>query len=255
MKSTFALLSLLTFLTFATAQEGQHTRPAGTVQPAAKVQEQKFVLEPGTIKLTDLIDRSARFLGWNILAQEQELASSGGQSSVQLQNQISVDHDGCLELVTSLLYRSGLALVPLDEGKNLYEVISLMGPRQRDISARAKATTVADILARPNLKIMVTTVVPLQHTNATIATNALRPFFASTGGPSGGSLTLGNVGNNTSLLLSGMQDQVAAALRLIQACDVAPPADQLPPSLADRVEALERRIAELERKLAKPQDR
>ena len=52
-----------------------------------------------------------------------------------------------------------------------------------------------------------------------MATNSLRPFFASTG-QVGAPLTLGNVGNNRAMLLQGFTDQVAAAIRLLRTVDV-----------------------------------
>ncbi|MEO6597335.1 MAG: hypothetical protein ABIP94_21540 [Planctomycetota bacterium] len=249
MKLATALLSLSALLPVCAGQE-----PAAKVATQAKV----FVLDPGETKLTDLIDRSAAFLGWNILTNAQEMAGGGpGSLTVQLQNKMTTDATGCEEVLSNMLYRSGFALTTLDESKKLYEVISMFGPRNREVSLRALTRTADQVMARPNLKVAVTVVMALEHTNAMIATNALRPFFAQTGVSAGGaSLTLGNVGNNSSILLSGMQDQVAAAIRLVKTCDVAPPAEQAPASLADRVEATERRLDAIEKKLAgKTQDR
>ena len=109
--------------------------------------------------------------------------------------------------------------------------------------------TAEQVLARPTLRIPVTAVIELKHVNAVIATNALRPFFASTGGQSPvTSLTIGNVGSGSSLLVSGLQDQVAMAIQLIGKCDVPPPPEAQKAEM-DRADALERRIAALEKKL------
>jgi hypothetical protein len=113
--------------------------------------------------------------------------------------------------------------------------------------------SVDEVLARPDLKLPVLVMVPLKHINATIATNALRPFFASTGAPGGGgTLTLGNVGNSSAMLLTGMQDQVAQAIRLIRGCDVPPPPEQMEQAAnsGERIQQLERRVKALEDKLA-----
>ncbi|HEX5051197.1 MAG TPA: hypothetical protein VFZ65_05460 [Planctomycetota bacterium] len=246
MKLATTLFSLSAMLPVCTGQE-----------PAAKLTAHSgtFVMEAGETKLTDLIDRCAVQLGWNILTNPQEMAGAGGPAVVQLQNKITTDGPGCEELLTSMLYRSGFALTTLDASKNLYEVINLAGPRAREITMRATQRTPEQVLSRPNLKVAVTVAMPLEHINAMVATNALRPFFASTGAGSS-SLTIGNVGNVSSILISGFQDQVAAAIRLVETCDVAPPEEHTTPPLEERIEAIERRLDALERKLAgKAQDR
>ncbi|HEX6812205.1 MAG TPA: hypothetical protein VF384_11320 [Planctomycetota bacterium] len=221
--------------------------------PAANAKK-TFVLEPGEVSLSDLIDRCAPLLGWNILTNNQEMAAAGGgAATIRLQNRIATDLQGCEDFLTSMLYRSGLVLTGLDESKQIYEVIALNGPRSREIVNRALTRTPEQVLARPSLKVPVLTVVELKHINATIATNALRPFYASTGGNPAGSMTIGNVGNSTAMLLSGMSDQVAGAIRLLKTCDVPPPPEQAPPSLTERIEAIERRLTALEQKLAQQQ--
>ncbi len=204
-----------------------------------------FVIEAGEIKLTDLIDRAAAHLQWNILVDARDMAAQGNLPTAKLQQRLDVDRDGCEEILTSLLYRSGFVVVPVDEQKHIYEVIASNGVRAREITTRAVRRTPAEILARPTLLIPVTTTVTLKHINAMIATNSLRPFFAS-GGSGGSSLTIGNVGNNTGMVISGMQDQVATVLRMLETCDVPPP--KMESGLEDRLEAIEKRLRALEGK-------
>lgn len=232
---SFSLLASPALVTSCVAQE------------RAQSNEAKFVLEAGEIQLSALIDRAANYLQWNILTNQAEMASGGAQAT-KLQQRIETDRPGCEELLTSLLYRYGFAVLPVDEPKHLYEVIAMNGPRGRDIAMRAVRRTPAEILARPTLLIPVTTTVTLKHINAMIATNSLRPFLASTGGPTGG-LTIGNVGNTSGMVISGMQDQVATVLRMLETCDVPPPPDAAPP-ITDLIEALTKRIEALEKKVA-----
>lgn len=222
----------------------------GTQDPKKAPEGSPFVVEAGELKMGDLIDRAAAYLKRNILSNEQEMANaSQGTPVFKLQQPITTDRDGCEDLLTSLLYTRGFAIVPLDESKGVYEVIAMNGPRQREVFSRAAQRTPEQILARPNLKMSVSVVVPLKHVNATIATNALRPFFASTGGPqAGGSLTIGNVGNNSAMLVSGLQDQVANAIRLLQVADIPGAPDA--PGTAERLEALSQRVRALEEKIA-----
>jgi len=206
---------------------------------------QPFVLEAGKIELSELIDRAAAYLGRNILWSAQELQSTAqGGTTITLQHRVETGRDGCEDLLTSLLYRSGFAVSTLDAQQALYEVISLNGPRCREVFNSAQHKSPEEILARPDLHVPVTTAIALQHINATIATNALRPFFASSGTTTGG-ITIGNVGNNQGLLICGWQHQIATAIRLVLQNDVPPPEPKAP-GLAERLAELEQRLAALE---------
>ncbi|MBZ0150676.1 MAG: hypothetical protein K8J09_04020 [Planctomycetes bacterium] len=240
MKAT--LLPLLAFLTQAAfAQE--------TPVPA-----KPFVIEAGEVRLATLIDDAAKYLGCNILTSPQEIASVNGGTEVKLQQRIETDQKGCREVLTTLLARNGLVLTVLDQDRNLYEVLNLNGPRGREILNRAVNRSPEAILAEPNLRMPVSTAVKLEHINAVVATNALRPFFASTGASPGSSLTIGNVGAVSSILITGMQDQVAQAIRMVRTCDVPQPIDVNDPNgplpLLERIARLEKRVAELEKALA-----
>ena len=102
---------------------------------------------------------------------------------------------------------------------------------------------------------------PLKHTNAQLANNALRPFFASYSGHQGiQNLQIGNIGNTACLILSGPQFIVANALKLLQTADV--PSIQSPHELEAKVAALEnsnkallQRLESLEKQIAKQQKR
>ena len=243
MKPATLLLALLAALPACVAQ-----------QPNAQPARAPFVVEAGEVTLTALIDRCAAYLDVNILCSPQELTSVAPQQPVRLQKAIQTDRDGCEEFLANMLYRNGLALTWLDEKGTMQEIVSMAGPRSREIWGRAQERSPEAVLARPNLKLPVTTVVPLDHINAPVATNALRPFFASTGGPGAGSmLTIGNVGGSRAMLVSGMQDQVAQAIRLIKKCDVPGSMDGpgMPGSGDDRLAQLERRVKALEEQLGK----
>ena len=147
--------------------------------------------------------------------------------------------------MSQLLYSKGFALVPLDMSKGLYEVIHMQGPRRAELQSRAIYMTPEEVLRRPNLKMVVLTAVPLEHIQVQVATNSLRPFFAQAG-RAGATLTLGNVGNNRAMLVQGFSDQVATAIRMLRLVDV--PNEVRGPTLATRIQALEKRVAELEDK-------
>jgi hypothetical protein len=125
----------------------------------------------------------------------------------------------------------------------------MSGARAREIPMRAVTRTPEQVLTRPALRVYVTVVVQLKHVSATVATNALRPYFASTGNQNQPSLTLGNIGAATSILLTGPQDQVASALLLLQAADVPQPAENRS-ELTLRVDSLVKQNADLQQRIA-----
>lgn len=211
--------------------------PAFAQTPSANPAPAKapFVFEAGTVELRALVDRCAAYLQRNILIDPIELQSTpaaqgtargkGGQGAdagttlaFELQLPVVTDRDGCEEMLYSLLWSKGLTMVPLDEAKGVYEVLSMHGQRARELLQRAVSRTPAEVLARPRLRQWVLVAMNLKHINATIASNSLRPFFATGGQAS--QLSIGNAGNSSTLLLCGPQDAVVGAISLLQAADV-----------------------------------
>ena len=227
--------------------------PAPADKPAAKA---PFVFEPGVVDVRTLIQRCGTYLQRNILVDDAELLPNKKREapidapSIELQLPVVTDRDGCEDMLCSLLWTRGLVVVPLDEAKGVYEVLSVYGQRAREIWSRSVQRTPEQVLARPTLRQSVTVVYALKHVNATIATNALRPFFASGGNQNAiAGLVIGNVGNSTSILLTGMQDQVVNALQLLQAADVPQPPDAKP-DLEQRVDVLTRQVEHLLQRVA-----
>lgn len=261
------------------------TLPALAQTPTANPAPAKapFVFEAGTVELRALVDRCASYLQRNILIDPIEVQSTpaaqgnargkGGQGAdagtgtgtglaFELQLPVVTDREGCEEMLYSLLWSKGLTMVPLDEAKGFYEVLSMHGQRARELLQRAVSRTPAEVLARPRLRQWVLVAMNLKHINATIASNSLRPFFATGGQAS--QLSIGNAGNSSTLLLCGPQDAVAGAISLLQAADVVQAdvfteqqtrTEQLAKQtaeLATRLEQLElmrQRIAALEKKV------
>ena len=232
MKTIATLLSLALLASPALAQANAEAK-------------KPFVLPPGEIELNDLVDVCANYLNRNILFDKQEV---GNNSSTTLQRPITVDRDGCEELMSSLLYRKGFAVIPIDPKRDLWEVISLTGPRGQEIYNAATYKKPEEILLRPQLKVMVVTIVELKHTNAQLAQNALRPFFAN-GSHRRDGINIGTVGNVQSLLIQGFQDRVAQAIKMVQLSDV-PQEDELRMvsgrRTKDHIKNLNERIKKLE---------
>jgi hypothetical protein len=238
-------LAIAAFALFTTICPAQDSKALDARREASG----QFTLEAGEVAVAGLIDRCAIFLGRNILSSPLELREV---PPARLQQRITTDRDGCEELLAGILYSNGLALTWLNEKAGIMEVINLSGPRGREATMRAVTRSVEAVLARPELKTAVITTVPLQHINATIATNSLRPFFASTGGPAaGGTLTIANVGNSTALVLCGMQSQVAHAVQLLRTVDVqSKEPNALELELQARIQTFEARLKAIEDKLA-----
>lgn len=286
-----ALAALSLSIATTCQQEAPPTERPIVVQ---KPQEPKgkpapFVFEAGDVELLELIDRCGTYLHYNILIDSMELSAAsagrgggaravrrGGRGNrpaprgaqavkmpeqpagptVTLQLPVVTDHNGCEELLTSMLWSHGLALVPLDEHKAVFEVLSMQGSRAREIVAGAVRRSPQQVLARPMLRRYVTVVYNLKHTNAQLANNALRPFFANYQSNSVGNLQIGNIGNRVGIILSGPQFMVANAVQLLQEADVPTPEhpdelEQQVSQLTKQNKSLAKRLAALEEKLAK----
>ncbi len=143
----------------------------------------------------------------------------------------------------TMLYIKGFAVVPRGEGDlEILEIVAMSGARAREVTNGARYVTPDELPQyRNQTGVPILTTVPLKNINATIATNALRPFFAQTGAATGGgSLTLGNVGNNSAMLLQGFGPQVFAAVELLKLVDV--PTEQ--PNLVVQVIVLDHQAPE-----------
>ena len=143
----------------------------------------------------------------------------------------------------TMLYIKGYAVVPRGEGDlELLEIVMMTGSRGREVTNGARYVTPDELVNyRYQTGVPILTTVPLRHINAQLATNALRPFFASTGGTNaGGSVQIGTVGNKSALLLQGFGPQIYAAVELLKLVDE--PAEE--PNLIVQVIVLEHQAPE-----------
>lgn len=258
-------ISLLAAVSLAgsLAAQDPETRPAPapgpTVvkahQPVTVALGQTFSLAPGEHDLVELVEKAATVLGRNILWQPTERPAKNAGLTVTLNNPVKVTPSGFEELLGNLLYAQGLAIVPIDADKGFFEVIALQGPRGREIMSRAPWRTPEEIQARPQAREYAMTSVRLKHINASICTNALRPFFMSSSQPQIVGLMIGNVGNQEAMVLAGFTDQLCAALRLIRECDQEPvqPPDFNQPGHQNALAALQAQIKALQEQVAELQ--
>ena len=158
------------------------------------------------------LDETARVLGANILWRAQDISAAGPVTGAARRLGPAAWH---LE-ATRALRKSGLVLVPLDEGRRVFEVVSLKGPRARLVSQRARECTPEQVLAPDTPIEPVWVFRRMQHVNAVAAVNQLRPRIAGSQALSVGCCEAG-------LVLWGLSDEVAAALAALTPIDTAPP--------------------------------
>lgn len=231
------------------------TETAGTQEPGLpsrmKVDGEHITFslnEANGMELGEFIKWAAEVTGKRITFSSQEVQSAvQGGSTITFLNSFRLKRDTFKEefyaFFQTMLYIKGFAVVARNEGNlELLEIVSMSGARAREITNGARYVTPDELKAyRNQTGVPILTTVPLKNINATIATNALRPFYASTGGAAGGSqLTLGNVGNNTAMLLQGYGPQVYNAVELLKLVDV--PTEQ--PDLVVKVVPLEEQAPE-----------
>lgn len=143
----------------------------------------------------------------------------------------------------TMLYIKGYAVVPRGDGDlELLEIVQMTGTRGREVTNGARYVSPDELINyRFQTGVPILTTWPLKHINAQLANNALRPFFATTGGTqAGGSVQIGNVGNKSALLLQGFGPQVYAAVQLLKLVDE--PAEE--PNLVVQVVPLEHQAPE-----------
>ena len=123
----------------------------------------------------------------------------------------------------TMLYIKGFALLQRGSGDTeLLGIVNMGGQRGREVNSSARYVSVDMIDRYKNQTgVPIITTVRLKNMNATIAQNALRPFFAAAGGAAagGGGLTINAVGNNSSLLVQGFGPQVHDFVSLFKIID------------------------------------
>lgn len=251
----------------APTQPAQPTQPPGNQPPAAQdpvtprlvIEGDSIIIsmsETNGLELADFIKWAQELTDRRFTFSDQELANTGqGGNRVTFLGRLPFKKDrfkiDFFAFFQTMLYIKGFAVVPRGSGEQeILEIVAMNGPRQKEVANGSRYVTPEELPDyRNQTGVPILTTVPLKNINATVATNALRPFFASTGSPQGGgAVTLGNVGNNTAMLLCGLQDQVANAIRMVQVADM--PGAPETPGTAERLEALSQRVRALEEKLA-----
>jgi hypothetical protein len=207
----------------------------------------KTVLPAGEIELQQLVRLVAQTCRYNILIDERELVAD--PRPIELTEPVPIDPETGIETLTSLLYTRGFGLMPVDEEKGIYEVVAMLGMRDRELANCAVFRTPEQVLAAPDSKRWVTTILPLQHQNATVMANVLRPMFAA----SRDRLTLASTATHDGLTIRGPQCSVATAMQLVQENDKPAVATVAEPRLQDRIDQLEEQVREQHRQFVKLQ--
>ncbi|HZN38568.1 MAG TPA: hypothetical protein VFD82_07175 [Planctomycetota bacterium] len=117
---------------------------------------------------------------------------------------------------TRALRASDIVLVPLDEGRRVFEAVALNGPRRRWATQRARECTAEQVLAKETPIEPVWVISGVQHVASVAILNQLRPSIARKLGLSVGCFEGG-------LVFWGLSDDVASALEVACTLDVAPP--------------------------------
>ena len=176
--------------------------------------------EANGMELAEFIKWASEVTARRFVFATSDLQSGQGGSTVSFLGTFRFKRDRFNEdfylFFQTMLYIKGFAVLPRNEGDlEINEIVAMGGPRAREITAGAKYVTPEDLAQYKNQTgVPILTTMPLKNINATIATNALRPFFATAGGSGPGTVTFGNVGNNSALLLQGFGPQVYAAAEI-----------------------------------------
>jgi len=236
------LLALALMLSLTASLTAQVAPPAGgapTTQdpqgatPIMTVDEDTDTIafsmnESNGMELAEFIKWAQEVTGKRFTFSTQELGSGSTQgSAVSFLGTFRIKRDRFQEdfysFFQTMLYIKGFAIVPRGEGDlELLEIVMMTGQRGREVTNGARYVAPEELERyRYQTGVPILTTVKLHSINAQLANNALRPFFASTGGTNaGGSVQIGSVGNQSSLLLQGFGPQVYAAVELLRLVDM-----------------------------------
>ena len=233
----------------------QEATPAEASKPRMVVDEGSdtisFAMDREGMEILDFIKWTQQVTGKRFTFNPQELiAGSSSGSKVHFLGTFRIKRDRFQQdfysFFQTMLYIKGFAVIPRGEGNlELLEIVLMRGARGREVTNGARYVAPEELAAyRHQTGVPILTTVPLHYINAQLANNALRPFFASTGNPQvGGSVSIGNVGNESSLLLQGFGPQVYAAVQLLKLADT--------PSNTSTDTAAKPKAAKTKRKAAK----
>lgn len=249
MRPIVTCLAVLPCMVALAAQSPQS--PSRTAaEPRIRIDHHGIVLPAAEIGVEELIAAAARYLQRNIGCDPTELTGAA-TNPLRLQKELALDALGCEDMLSQLLATRGLALVPTDADRGLYQVVRIDGPRQAEIADNALRRSPEEILLRPQLHVYVMTAVPLEHVDAAEAAKTLRTFFAVQPTRAGPMvhlpLAFGAMGGGQTLLIAGFQDQVATALGLVRACDR--PNRRIEPSVDARLGQIETLLQKVARVL------
>jgi len=173
----------------------------------------KHRFEAGAHSLQSLVDAAALRTGRNWIVHPGEMEMEG-VAAIDMQNAVEVADADIEEFVSELLWSRSFVVVVRKAAADAREVVSMKGTSSRDIFVEAPILGVDEVMAQPASRTPVLVTMQLEHINASIAANAMRPFFARSA-----SVTFGSGGNNSMLVISGIQSEVAQVVALLRSVD------------------------------------
>lgn len=207
----------------------------------------KHRFEAGAHSLQSLVDAAALRTGRNWIVHPGEME---GVAAIDMQNAVEVADADIEAFVSELLWSRSFVVVVRKAAADAREVVSMKGTSSRDIFVEAPILGVDEVMAQPASRTPVLVTMQLEHINASIAANAMRPFFARSA-----SVTFGSGGNNSMLVISGIQSEVAQVVALLRSVDK-PDAgvEKQVTDLQAENTALRAQVRELEKQLGQKKD-
>lgn len=181
----------------------------------------KLVLEAGEHRLSDLIDRTARYLKRNYLYDDREMKQA---SSFRLHTGVAMDAEQCEDFVSQIAFTKDFAMVPVNRSLKVFEFINLRGQHRGRIFAESITMTPEQVKKIAKRHVGVTTSFTFKHIDAARASQQLRPFFAASAG-AGAHMCFVAL-TSKSLIMTGFASQVARAMELLEMVDTPEPVKQ-----------------------------
>lgn len=187
-------------------------------KPFPPDEQGKFILKAGDYDLADLLDRSARFLGYVYLYPREitdKTQYPPSMMKIHVQKDLVLDREDCEDVISQFALTRGLVRTILDEERGIYEWVGDSTQSRRWVEVRAPWRSPEEILARPGLKEVVQTTIALKNMDPRQAASSLRPLYSNPGNFT----QVVSMGNSNSLVLMGFRDLVAQGIRILQSAD------------------------------------
>lgn len=181
-----------------------------TVRVTRDSSDGAIVFEAGEHDLITMLETGARALSHRYVFATKELAPLDSRA-IDLAQPLRIPRNRIQSTLFRLAAGRGLAPIPVDPELKLYEWIYSNGPRRHELAQRALSLKHTALDPLDHAGVFVRVRIPLEHLQANMIQNSLRPYYMSSG--TQGVIMIGSLGE--ALIVSGPGDLVHGIVQFV----------------------------------------